>query len=160
MSPQFLQGCDRRSCYPATGNLLIGRGNEEYLTSTDTCGLENPEKYCIISSIDSQTYRRGGSQGSVSEKCYNCDASNESLAHGVENIIHRYSQTPGVSRRQQKMTWWQVGTSSNLETLIQVLHSGQQWERERLHPAGPGGRVPRDSHHHHLQNLQTRRHVH
>ena len=115
MSPQFLQGCDRRSCYPATGNLLIGRGDEEYLTSTDTCGLENPEKYCIISSIDSQTYRSRGSLGSVSEKCYNCDASNASLAHGVENIIHRYSQTPGVSRRQQTMTWWQVGTIFNLK---------------------------------------------
>ena len=113
MSPQFLQGCDRRSCYPATGNLLIGRGDEEYLTSTDTCGLESVERYCIISSIDSQTYRARGSVGSVSEKCYNCD--NATNAHGVENIIHRYS---GGFRNQQTMTWWQVGNILNLKPFI------------------------------------------
>ena len=127
MSPQFLQGCDRRSCYPATGNLLIGRGDPEYLTSTDTCGLEKEEKYCIISSIDSQTYRSRGSVGSVSEKCYNCDANDELLAHNISNIIHRYSQEPGVPRRQQKMTWWQVGNIPNIETLLQLL--------SRLRPA-------------------------
>ena len=47
-NPQFLQGCDRRSCYPATGNLLIGRGDK--LTASDTCGLEDKVGGHLLSS--------------------------------------------------------------------------------------------------------------
>ena len=46
----YSRGCEDRSCYPATGNLLIGR--EDNLTATSTCGIKRLEKYCIISHLD------------------------------------------------------------------------------------------------------------
>jgi len=107
----YLQGCDKRSCYPATGNILIGRG--ENLTASDTCGLNNKERYCIISSLDPHTY---GGSNSMKEKCYNCDATDPELSHDVDSIIHRW-EPPGAPRSSQKMTWWQASNGNEKVTL-------------------------------------------
>ncbi|XP_065338114.1 laminin subunit beta-1 isoform X2 [Cloeon dipterum] len=86
--------CEQSSCYPATGNLLIGR--ESRLTSSSTCGLRGQERFCIVSHLDTP------------KKCFWCDSSqanNPSLSHRIDNIVYRYA--PGQSSSHQHRTWWQ-----------------------------------------------------
>ncbi|KAF5294829.1 hypothetical protein FQA39_LY00313 [Lamprigera yunnana] len=90
--PVNLNPCDQGSCYPQTGNLLIGR--EKQLYASSTCGLHSQQRYCIV------PYLQGP------KKCFWCDSRPSAipkpkLNHTISNIVSRYYQgTPDIS-------WWQ-----------------------------------------------------
>ncbi|OAF67093.1 hypothetical protein A3Q56_05169 [Intoshia linei] len=70
--------CDYGSCYPATGDLLIGR--ESQLTTSSTCGLKNPARYCILSHLKHR------------KKCFVCDSRKLNSNYRIENIVSRLSK--------------------------------------------------------------------
>ncbi|XP_030748533.1 laminin subunit beta-1 isoform X2 [Sitophilus oryzae] len=91
--PKKLHPCEHSSCYPATGNLLIGRENQLYASST--CGLYRQEKYCIVSHLDEER-----------KKCFWCDSTptlkpSPQHNHNISNIVYR--MYPGT----RKISWWQ-----------------------------------------------------
>ncbi|XP_076033711.1 laminin subunit beta-1 isoform X3 [Oratosquilla oratoria] len=84
--------CDQSSCYPATGNLLIGR--EEKLFASSTCGLYQRSRYCIVSHLKDQ------------KKCFWCDSRSQwdrspQFSHKVNNIVYRFDP------RTRRRSWWQ-----------------------------------------------------
>ncbi|KAG5893086.1 hypothetical protein JTB14_029481 [Gonioctena quinquepunctata] len=88
-----LHPCEQSSCYPATGNLLIGRESQLYASST--CGLHDQQRYCIVSHLDAER-----------KKCFWCDSRpttkpNPLLNHNISNIVYRLF--PGTRQR----SWWQ-----------------------------------------------------
>lgn len=76
LPPKNVLPCDQGSCYPATGDLLIGR--EDRLSASSTCGMKGPERYCIVSHLKER------------KKCFYCNAAIPKQQHKVENIVHKY----------------------------------------------------------------------
>ncbi|MBN3302050.1 LAMB1 protein, partial [Amia calva] len=112
--PSGPHGCTEGSCYPATGNLLIGRAKD--LTATSTCGLQIPENFCIVSHLQEL------------DKCFQCDSRRpydpiwEKNSHRVENVIYLMDQNG-------EYTWWQsangeenVSIRLNLEAEFHFTH--------------------------------------
>lgn len=90
--PKKLHPCEQSSCYPATGNLLIGR--EDQLFASSTCGLHGQQRYCIVSHLEER------------KKCFWCDSRptirpNPLLNHNISNIVYR--NYPGTRQK----SWWQ-----------------------------------------------------
>lgn len=81
-----------RSCYPATGNLLVGR--EDNLLASSTCGLEGRRRYCVVGDTR------------YPKKCFYCDSQDawseqNSLSHNVTNIVTTFS-------KDRLRRWWQA----------------------------------------------------
>ncbi|XP_010130709.1 PREDICTED: laminin subunit beta-4, partial [Buceros rhinoceros silvestris] len=107
-------GCDVGSCHPAVGDLLLGRSKQ--LTASSTCGMNGPQKYCIIGYLEAE------------QKCFLCDSRYpynpymQHNSHMIENVITTFEP-------DRKKKWWQsengidhVSIRLDLETLFQFSH--------------------------------------
>ena len=94
--------CDQSSCYPATGDLLIGRKSQLHVNST--CGLDHAENYCIVSHLEEKL------------KCFRCD-SREQYVPNVNTHSHRIQNIVRSFRGDWKRSWWQARNGEQYVTI-------------------------------------------
>uniref|UniRef100_A0A665X2B1 Laminin subunit beta-2-like n=1 Tax=Echeneis naucrates TaxID=173247 RepID=A0A665X2B1_ECHNA len=102
--PDHSHGCAHGSCYPATGDLLVGR--EKNLKASSTCGMRRKETYCIVSHLQEE------------KKCFECDSRRpydpvyNTINHRIENVITTF-------KPHRKKSWWQSENGKS-EVFIQL----------------------------------------
>uniref|UniRef100_A0A7N6BW38 Laminin, beta 2 (laminin S) n=1 Tax=Anabas testudineus TaxID=64144 RepID=A0A7N6BW38_ANATE len=102
--PDHSYGCAHGSCYPATGDLLVGR--EKNLKASSTCGMRRKEPYCIVSHLQDE------------KKCFECDSRRpydpvyNTINHRIENVITTF-------KPHRKKSWWQSENGKS-EVFIQL----------------------------------------
>ncbi|XP_075996664.1 laminin subunit beta-4 [Genypterus blacodes] len=106
--------CDLGSCTPALGDLMVGRAAR--LSASSTCGLQEPQNYCIIAYLEGQ------------QKCFTCD-SRLQYDHHSNPDSHRIDNTITTFDPERKIRWWQsengihqVSIQLDLETTFQFSH--------------------------------------
>ncbi|XP_067396984.1 laminin subunit beta-2 isoform X2 [Emydura macquarii macquarii] len=90
--PEPPHSCSLGSCYPATGDLLVGRA--ERLTASSTCGLQGAQPYCIVSHLQDE------------KKCFVCD-SRQPYAPGANPVSHRIENAVPSFVPHRRKAWWQ-----------------------------------------------------
>uniref|UniRef100_A0AAQ4RAI8 Laminin, beta 4 n=1 Tax=Gasterosteus aculeatus aculeatus TaxID=481459 RepID=A0AAQ4RAI8_GASAC len=106
--------CLSGSCNPQLGDLMVGRSTQ--LSASSTCGLDEPQNYCIIGYLEEE------------QKCFTCDSRlpydryGNTHSHRIENVITTFDP-------ERKTKWWQsengvheVSIRLDLETLFQFSH--------------------------------------